>query len=342
MKKVIFFVSLLLTGTLNATVYEDAEDGLTTDWSVYDKTPEGATISNIDDPDGEKGRVISLNGSGIDNGYKFNLHKASIKTLCWDLKYNEHFTIYVSITTENNGGKLLVYNDVPPTESYSPIGLGVDKSDNQWHTICRDFEKDARIRYDDNNLSVVSVNSFRIRGSGLVDNIKDPEDVPDFVMIEDAEDNTTIGWSVYDNSPEGATITNVDDGTGNRVIKLDGDGLYNGYMLGHWGSNGFNLAKSSLSWKMKYNEPFSVYVVVKTEDGNRYLWYSSTDIDKGLILGGRYIHYGIGANVVNGEWHTFTRNLEADLQNHLSDLHVLGIKAFLVRGSGLVDEIKAF
>ena len=278
MKKVIFsfgLVSLLLTGTLNATVYEDAEDGLTTDWRVADDTPEGATISNVDDPDGEKGRVISLQGSGIDNSYMFDLHKAPIKKLCWDLKYNEHFTIFMSITIENMGRKLLVYNDVPPTESYRPIGLGEDKSDNQWHTICRDFEEDARIKYNDNNLSVVSVNSFTIRGSGFVDNIKDPEDISDFVMIEDAEDNTTTGWSIYDNSPEGATITNVDDGTGNRVVKLEGDGLRNGYMLGHWGSNGLRIGKKNLSLDLKYNENFSLYVVIKTEEGNKYLFPSS-------------------------------------------------------------------
>ena len=163
-------------------------------------------------------------------------------------------------------------------------------------------------------------------------------DVQNFI-IEDAENNETTGWSIYDNEPSGATVSNVIDAEQGRVIALNGNGIKNGYMLGHWGYNGFNLTNKKLSWKMKYSEKFSIYIIIKTEDGNRYLWYTAEDNDRGLVLGGRYIHHGLGADAIDGTWHTFTRDLEVDLQKYLSKLHVLKVNAFLVRGSGYIDDI---
>ena len=162
-------------------------------------------------------------------------------------------------------------------------------------------------------------------------------------MIEDAEDNTTAGWSVYDNSPAGATITNIDDGTGNRVIELKGDGLRNGYMLGFWGQNGFDEMGTNLSWKMDMQGKFSVYVVLRTHDengdtGNRYLWYSSSKTaEDGTLPGERYIRY---AGITPDENNTISRDLEADLHNYLEDLDITYVKAFLVRGSGTIDDIE--
>lgn len=161
------------------------------------------------------------------------------------------------------------------------------------------------------------------------------------ITIEDAEDGTTSGWSVYDNNPSNATISNVVDAEQGKVIALSGEGMHNGYMLGHWGSVGFHIGNKKLSWKMKYDEMFTVYIIVKTEDGNRYLWYTPKDSSMGLVWGGRYIHHGLGADAVNGEWHTFSRDLEVDLQKYSPELHVLEIKAFLVRGSGYIDDIQA-
>ena len=158
-------------------------------------------------------------------------------------------------------------------------------------------------------------------------------------IIEDAEDGTIAGWSVYDQNPSNATISNVLDKEQGKVIALNGEGILNGYMLGHWGSKGFKIAKKKLSWKMKYSEMFSVYIIVKTEEGNKYLWYTAEDNSRGLVLGGRYIHHGLGANAMNGTWQTFSRDLEADLQEYSPDLSVLKINAFLIRGSGYIDDI---
>lgn len=161
----------------------------------------------------------------------------------------------------------------------------------------------------------------------------------DETIIEDAEDGTTSGWSIYDPNPLGAAISNVVDTEQGKVIKLTGSGTANGYMLGHWGSNGFKIANKKLSWKMKYDEVFTIYITVKTEDGNRYLTYTAEDNNRGLAVGGRYIHHGLGSNAINGVWQTFSRDLEVDLKEYLPSLNVLEINAFLIRGSGYIDDI---
>ena len=51
------------------TVYEDAEDGLTAGWDIYDANPAGASVSNVCDED-RGSRVIELSGSGLGNGYR--------------------------------------------------------------------------------------------------------------------------------------------------------------------------------------------------------------------------------------------------------------------------------
>ena len=91
---------------------------------------------------------------------------------------------------------------------------------------------------------------------------------------------------------------------------------------------------------MNYSEPFSVYIVVQTEDGNRYLWYSSKDT-VAQPTSPRYIRHALGSDIFDGAWHLFTRNLESDLQARpeTANLHVLKVKALMVRGSGYITDI---
>ena len=54
-------------------------------------------------------------------------------------------------------------------------------------------------------------------------------------MYEDAEDESTSRWQVYDNTPAGATIDNVyNSQRDNNVIEFIGAGTSNGYILGNW------------------------------------------------------------------------------------------------------------
>jgi len=44
-------LTTLLTSSLSATVYENADTGTTEKWDIYDTDPAGATIENINDVD---------------------------------------------------------------------------------------------------------------------------------------------------------------------------------------------------------------------------------------------------------------------------------------------------
>ena len=157
------------------------------------------------------------------------------------------------------------------------------------------------------------------------------------VLYEDAEDGNTNNWSVYDETPTGATISNVFDADkGSQVIKLQGSATQNGYKLG---GNWNNSERKSIQWKMKYDERFVVYISVNTSKGHRYIYYSSDANDYGFV-GNKYIHHGLGESSIDATWRIFTRDLAADLKDYEDDNNLLSINGFLIRGSGLVDDIQ--
>ena len=347
------------------TVYEDAENRNIDGWSIYDNSPEGASISNIKDKD--KGRVIEVNGAGTNNGYILGdwlggdtvWNNRTEKTIRWSMKYDEDFVIYVSVETEKGQRYLYYTNDNSnnkPWKNYIHYGLGYDASYGKWRTFTRDLENDLKDLEPDN--SIVAVNSFLVRGSGLLDNI---ELLPKRIY-EDAENKNTKRWRVYDNTPKGATISNIknnahnvvplslrgimdlniNNNDNNHVVQLNGAGTKNGYILGDWigGANVWNnTTEKIITWKMKYHEDFVVYISVDTEEGQRYLYYTNTDRnDYGEW--NNYIHHGVGAITSDGKWRTFARNLENDLKDLEPDNSIVSVNAFLIRGSGLIDDIE--
>jgi len=157
-------------------------------------------------------------------------------------------------------------------------------------------------------------------------------------VYEDAEDGNIDGWSVYDKTPVGATISNVED-NGNRVIQLQGEGIENGYILGNWsgGNNAWkNRRETTIRWSMKYDEDFVVYVSVATIKGHRFLYYTNQN---GSWRWKHYIHHGLGSDANDGTWRTFYRDLDADLKDVEPTNMIISVNAFLIRGSGLVDNI---
>ncbi|MCH9740288.1 MAG: DUF5011 domain-containing protein, partial [Epsilonproteobacteria bacterium] len=163
-------------------------------------------------------------------------------------------------------------------------------------------------------------------------------------IYEDAEDGTTNRWTIYDNNPAGATVTNEVYGS-NRVIRYEGLGINNGYMLGNFeGQAGDwnNTRDHNISWTMRTSENYKIYIRVTTNTGPLYLFYTGDATDRGNDPSegvGTYIHHGLGAETQDGDWHTTTRNLQADLQEFLPGTQLLAVHAFLIRGSGEIDDI---
>ena len=75
---------------------------------------------------------------------------------------------------------------------------------------------------------------------------------------------------------------------------------------------------------------------VKTTSGNLFLYYTPDDFD---ALGSGSVHHGLGSSVTDGQWHTFTRDLQADLNAAQPGNTLLEVNAFYIRGSGRVDDI---
>ena len=338
------------------TVYEDAEDNANNRWFVYDKTPAGATIENVFDND-KNSRVISFQGQATQNGYAVGNWDGQAsawgnhteKLLSLDMKFAEYHQMFVLLET-TQGRRYLYYTSQANNRgklgsSYIHIGLGTNHMNGQWYTENRDLEADLHL-YEPNN-DIIAVNGILFRGSGSVDNVKLSDGqaivVPvEQITYEDAQNNNTNGWSVYDNTPAGATVTNVyDSDKKSRVIALAGDGARNGYIFGNWAGRAGALneqERKNLTMNMKFANGFSFYVTVTTPKGQRYLYYSQAPNDRGLISS-RYIHHGLGAAIANGEWQLFSRDLEADLKEYEADNSILAVNGILVRGSGRIDDI---
>ncbi len=171
----------------------------------------------------------------------------------------------------------------------------------------------------------------------------DPADenaFPSVRVYEDAEDGTTIGWDVYDpGSGDTPTITNLyDSDRRSLVIELTGTGTETGFnLLAEDGSWWYNDRHPVIEWSMKYAEPFVVYIAVQTRDGFRYIYYTNDDDD---FMGvDEYVHHNLGSDANDGAWHTFTRDLSADLKAVQPDNELESILGFYIRGSGRVDDI---
>ena len=53
------------------------------------------------------------------------------------------------------------------------------------------------------------------------------------------------------------------------------------------------------------------------------------------------VRLGLGTGAKDGQWHTFVRDLQADLnQAQGRRVKILSVKSFSIRGSGKVDDIK--
>ena len=50
--------------------------------------------------------------------------------------------------------------------------------------------------------------------------------------------------------------------------------------------------------------------------------------------------FGLGTDAMDGQWHTFVRDLQADLNMAQPGVTILEVNGFLIRGSGMVDDIK--
>ena len=354
----------LVTSAHAQNVLEDAEDGLTTGWRIYDSTPAGASISNI--ADGES-RAISFTTDGTANGFRFGGTSSSnggldirdSTRISWRMRSAEDYVVYIALETDL-GLRYLTYTNsdkLSPAGSstYINIGLGADSSNDSWVTITRNLKTDLQAAQPANN--IIAVHGVLIRGTLLIDDIQtlvddgsseadnsgndNAEDNADERLLEDAEDGLATRWRIYDPTPVGASISNVIDGD-SRVISFTSDGTANGFRLGGTRSDngGLNIQDSTrISWRMRAAESYTVYIALETNLGLRYLTYTDSN-NLSPAGSSTYINIGLGAATSNNSWVTITRNLETDLQAAQANNDIIAIHGVLIRGPISVDDIK--
>ncbi|MFX0054126.1 MAG: hypothetical protein ACFFAX_01650 [Promethearchaeota archaeon] len=161
--------------SMQSTMKENAEDGDTALWGVYDNSPAGY-IYNVYDNDG---RAIRLVGGGTGTGYRYPYSSANYwndaehKSIQWSMKYSESYVVYVSCDTTAGHRYIyytnLNYNLLKTSTGYVHHGLGTWTTDGRWHTFTRNLQDD--LHDGEPNVNIIDVNAILFRGSGRVDNI---------------------------------------------------------------------------------------------------------------------------------------------------------------------------
>ncbi len=159
-------------------------------------------------------------------------------------------------------------------------------------------------------------------------------------IYENGEDKSTKRWVIYDAYPFGAKVLNVFDKDKNsQVIEFQGNGIGNGYWLKtdkgkRWG----NKTQFIFQMDFKFSQDFIFYIEVRTDKGRKFLTYLPGL--KQNYISKKYLIFSLEEGLKDGKWHTFSRNLQADLQSLLPNVKLLSVEGVMIRGNGRVDNIK--
>ena len=212
-----------LTIGLNAVIYENASDGKVDRWRVYNNASSSALIKNIIDE--KKGRVIQLSSKdNLSDGFKLggltgeeqSWKNNSDRILKWSMKTNKDFLIFVSLKTLK-GNRFLIYSSKEYSTGYT-IGLGRKTKDGKWRAYIRDLDADLK-RVDSNN-TILSVNGFFVKGSGLFDDITLDKKETRVNLLEGKNPNVdgTDWFTRVENQEYSPTESHTDDGSGSIKI----------------------------------------------------------------------------------------------------------------------------
>jgi hypothetical protein len=93
-----------------------------------------------------------------------------------------------------------------------------------------------------------------------------------------------------------------------------------------------------LSFKIKANSDFQVYVRVLTNKGEKLIKYIP---DSGVDYTQKenYFTHGLGVEAKDGNWHTYKVEFEKDMQECQPDYSVQEVNALEVRGSASIDDV---
>lgn len=143
-------------------------------------------------------------------------------------------------------------------------------------------------------------------------------------------------WYIYNNTSSTAIIKSIYHINRNEYINsLHSNNYKDTFINGSKkGKKAWNNRKDKIiRWSMKYTEDFVIMISINSTYSYRYLIYTSGDNNGNL-------YFGLGKNIIDGRWHTITRNLEEDLHKFEPQNTILSVNAFLIRGNGTISNIE--
>jgi hypothetical protein len=170
-------------------------------------------------------------------------------------------------------------------------------------------------------------------------------------VLEDAEDGDTEGWSVSDNTPEGAAVSNIyDEDKQSRVIKLVAPGGISNCFA-------FTFRRDNANFRMQLDlnhydaaTTYCIYVRLRLKTGEvGYMKYiPNGNISQSTIQSGAfYIVHSLDTATSNGQWHTITRELEEDVKaasgvpgfEGFEDKEIMYVEGVSIRGNCMLDNM---
>ncbi|BBM03720.1 hypothetical protein GL2_37940 [Microbulbifer sp. GL-2] len=154
-------------------------------------------------------------------------------------------------------------------------------------------------------------------------------------------------WQIYDSTPAGATLNSVYDSTLKRnVIEISGDGTSNGFRTLQGGQiDAWNITDGTKARaELNLSGEAILYYRLETSKGPAYVSYSSgvqePYINFSSSSNTTYYTFPLEDKYLDGNWHTFERDILADVAFLDPAAEVQQIKAFYIRGNGRIGTIE--
>lgn len=279
----LFAISIILSTLLFSTTYENASSKSTKKWHLLKQFAKGK-IKNIYDKN-KKSRVIQFKGDGTKSVYILTPKKKSFKRkknetiFEWEMNFKEDFVIMIGMYTVK-GKRYLIYTS-GENNSYLQYGLGSDSILGKWKKYRRDLQKD--LEYFDKYNKLISVSSFVVKGSGLVDNIRMsiPKKIVKKEKIIKIEKSPKVEKKIEEKNNKIET---------NRppIINIKGDNpifLKNGERYKEFGATATDTHGSKL--KVIISQYINIF-----KDGEYSVIYMATDNDGNSALDRRVVRVG--------------------------------------------------
>jgi len=162
-----------------------------------------------------------------------------------------------------------------------------------------------------------------------------------FVVLENGGNAALPGWDVYDTRGPGTLASEPEPGgKDNRVVVFrPEDGT---------SACGFRLTLPEdqqgcckLQWRMKFTSRYTIYVQCETSAGKVYVQYAPGD-EAHSFVEDRYSRHALGGETGMWKWATVRRDIQADLWAADPEIELQAVHAIMVRGSGMVDDIRVY